>query len=84
MYLTELQVRKLLHALNGLSAPGSRLAVNFGLGVEAIDSRRDTTLYTISLSLSGEHIAFRLAPDRATNVLTATGCPSKAPSPRPN
>jgi methyltransferase (TIGR00027 family) len=73
MYLQEPQVRELLHTLNAMSAPGSRLAVNFGLGVEATTSRRNKTFHTISLALSGEHIAFRPSQDRATGVLTATG-----------
>jgi methyltransferase (TIGR00027 family) len=76
MYLTEPQVSDLLHTLSRLGATGSRLAVNFGLGVEATtapSSRAAAVLTHISLMLSGEHVKFRLSLDRATDFLAATG-----------
>jgi O-methyltransferase involved in polyketide biosynthesis len=76
MYLTESQVRDLLHTLGRLGAPDSRLAVNFGLGVEAArrpSSRAGAMLHSLFLKLSGEHINFRPTTDKATDVLTATG-----------
>jgi methyltransferase (TIGR00027 family) len=76
MYLTEPQVRDLLGALHRLGAPGSRLAVNFGLGVEAAAERRGragAAFHAVALALSGEHVHFRPTPGHATEVLTATG-----------
>lgn len=76
MYLTEAQVRDLLHTLARLGAPGSTLAVNFGLGVEAATtraSRAGAVLARLHLTLSGEHINFRPSLDHAAHVLTATG-----------
>jgi methyltransferase (TIGR00027 family) len=76
MYLTEPQVRDLLHSMSRLGAPGSRLAVNFGLGVEAARSRRgrvNAALHSIALALGGEHITFRPSPSQAADVLTAAG-----------
>lgn len=76
MYLTEPQVRDLCHTLSRLAASGSRLAVNFGLGVEAATARRSrmgAALHSFSLALGGEHINFRPTIQQATDVLTATG-----------
>lgn len=75
MYLTEARVRELLLTLGRL-APGSTLAVNFGLGTEAgatRASRAGAVLARLHLTLSGEHINFRPSLDHAARVLTATG-----------
>lgn len=76
MYLTEPRVRDLLQTLNRLGAPGSRLAVNFGLGVEAAAaprSRVSAVLHSVSLAVSGERINFRPTISQASDVLSATG-----------
>lgn len=76
MYLTEPRVRDLLGTLRRVGGPGSRLAVNFGLGVEAAaarGSRVAAAFHTLALSLSGEHITFRPSVDEAAQVVTATG-----------
>jgi O-methyltransferase involved in polyketide biosynthesis len=78
MYLTESQVRDLLHTLHHLGAPGSELAVNFGLGTEAArapGSRAGAAavFHRVALALGGEHITYRPSPEQATGILTATG-----------
>lgn len=76
MYLTEPQVRDLLSTLRGLGAAGSRLAVNFGLGVEAADSaasRMGARAARLHFRVSGEHITYRPSIARAEAVLADTG-----------
>lgn len=76
MYLTEPQVRDLLTSLSHLAAAGSRLAVNFGLGVEAAAapvSRAGALLASLHFRLSGERITFRPTIERAEAVLATTG-----------
>jgi methyltransferase (TIGR00027 family) len=76
MYLTEAQVRDLLHTLHHLGAPGSELAVNFGLGIEAARSpggRAGAAFHSLALALGGEQVNFRPSHQQATDVLTATG-----------
>lgn len=76
VYLTEQQVRDLLRALRDLSAPGSRLAVNFGLGSERPHSRgngKTTVLRQITHALQGEPIIFRLPEADAPDLLAGTG-----------
>lgn len=76
VYLTEQQVRDLLRVLRDLNAPGSRLAVNFGLGTERPHSRGDektTVLRQITHALQGEPIIFRLPEVDAPDFLADTG-----------
>jgi methyltransferase (TIGR00027 family) len=72
MYLTEPQVRDLLGTLSRLGAPGSRLAVNFGLGVEA-GNRTGAAFHNVALTLSGEQVNFRPSIEQAADVVTASG-----------
>ena len=76
MYLTEPQVRDLLSTVRGLGAAGSRLAVNFGLGVEAADSAGSRTaarLARLHFVVSGEHITYRPSIAQAEGLLAETG-----------
>lgn len=76
MYLTEAQVRDLLGTLRHLGAAGSRLAINFGLGVEAADSRASwlgTALTRLQFAMSGERITYRPSVPHAEAVLAAAG-----------
>ncbi|GAB1510782.1 class I SAM-dependent methyltransferase [Actinophytocola sp. KF-1] len=76
MYLTEPQVRDLLSTVRGLGAEGSRLAVNFGLGVEAADStgsRAVARLARLHFAVSGEHVTYRPSIARAEELLAETG-----------
>jgi methyltransferase (TIGR00027 family) len=77
MYLTEAQVVELFQTLCRIGAPGSRLAVNFGLGVEAAatstSGRAGALLTGLSLRMSGEHVMFRPSPEQAREALVATG-----------
>lgn len=76
MYLTEPQVRALLTTLRGLGAAGSRLAVNFGLGVEAADSaasRMGARAARLHFLASGEHITYRPSIPLAEAVLAEAG-----------
>jgi methyltransferase (TIGR00027 family) len=77
MYLTEPQVRDLLDTLKSLAAAGSRLAVNFGLGVEAAAaasaSRAGAALARLHFTLSGERITFRPTVQHAADVVAGTG-----------
>jgi methyltransferase (TIGR00027 family) len=76
MYLTEEQVRDLFVTLEQVGGAGSRLAVNFGLGVEATSSRSGrtgATLHRVSLALGGERITFRPTAERAADVLAGAG-----------
>jgi len=76
MYLTEPQVRDLLGTLRRLGAPGSRLAVNFGLGVEAAaatTSRMGALLARVHFTVSGEHITYRPSIRDAEAVLAGSG-----------
>lgn len=76
MYLTEAQVRDLLSTLRGLGAAGSRLAINFGLGVEAAAARASwigALLTRVHLTVSGERITYRPSVPHAEAVLTGAG-----------
>lgn len=76
MYLTERQVLDLLGTLRLLGAAGSRLAVNFGLGVEAADatvSRVGVLLTRLHFRVSGEHVTYRPSVPRAEAVLAEAG-----------
>lgn len=77
MYLTETQVSDLFSALHGVCAPGSTLAVNFGMGVEAAattaSGKAGALLSQVSLRLTGERVTFRPTPAEARNLLTTTG-----------
>lgn len=76
MYLTEHQVRELLHTLRDLSGPGSRLAVNFGLGTLAANAsgNRPGLMSRIAFALQGERITLQPPPpEDAPDFLAATG-----------
>lgn len=76
MYLTEPQVRDLLTTLSRLGPAGSKLAVNFGLGVEAAAapaSRAGAMLARLQFRLSGERITFRPSVETAAAVLAGAG-----------
>jgi methyltransferase (TIGR00027 family) len=76
MYLTEAQVDALLCELARISGPGSRLAVNFGVGFDADDSarsRRRAALGRMLVKLGREPFRFELAPDDARSFLARTG-----------
>jgi len=81
MYLTEPQVRDLLETVRRLSAPASRLAVNYGLGVEAAatrTSRVGALLARVQFAMSGERITYRPAVAQAEALLRDTGwCPQE-------
>jgi len=72
MYLSESQVIDLLATLAVASAPGSRLAINFGVGLEQRDTRRGR-LGRATMACSGERFRFRLPPDDATAFLSRSG-----------
>lgn len=77
MYLTETQVSDLFSALHGVCAPGSVVAVNFGMGVEAAattaSGKAGALLSQVSLKLTGERVTFRPTPAEARKLLTTTG-----------
>jgi methyltransferase (TIGR00027 family) len=72
MYLTEQQVTHLLALLSELSGPGSRLAVNFGVGFEQQGSHRGRVARR-AMALGGEELRFRLTPAEAPKFMTNTG-----------
>lgn len=72
MYLTEQQVTSLLGLLSSLSGPGSRLAVNFGVGFEQQGSQRGRVGRRI-MAAGGEELRFRLTPADAPDFMTTTG-----------
>ncbi len=72
MYLSEEQVAGLLRTLAHLGGPGSRLAVNFGVGFERQGSRRGRIGRRV-MAAGGEAFHFRLPPDDADAFLTKTG-----------
>jgi methyltransferase (TIGR00027 family) len=72
MYLTEQQVTQLLGVLSALSGPGSRLAVNFGVGFEQQDSQRGRVARRV-MAAGGEELRFRLTPADAREIMTNTG-----------
>jgi methyltransferase (TIGR00027 family) len=72
MYLTEPQVRDLLTTLRGLGAAGSRLAVNFGLGVDGA-GQMGARAARLHFRVSGEHITYRPSIPQAAAVLADTG-----------
>lgn len=76
MYLTEAQVRDLSGTLRRVGAAGSRLAINFGLGVEAAASRTSwigALLTRVQFVVSGERVTYRPSIPHAEAVLTGTG-----------
>jgi methyltransferase (TIGR00027 family) len=76
VYLTEQQVRELLRSLRALSGPGSRLAVNFGLGTEPPSAHRNgrtAPFRRAALALQGEPIVFRLPLPDAPDFVAGTG-----------
>lgn len=80
MYLTEQQVTDLLAALAGLAAPGSALAVNFGVGFEGDDSWRTRAVAAFGramAALGNEPMKFRLAPDDTSTFLATAGWTTK-------
>ncbi len=72
MYLTERQVAALLSLLSSLSGPGSRLAVNFGVGFEQQGSQRGRVGRRF-MAAGGEELRFRLTPSDAPGFMTNTG-----------
>jgi methyltransferase (TIGR00027 family) len=72
MYLTEPQVTHLLGLISALSGPGSRLAVNFGVGFEQEGSRRGRFARRV-MAAGGEELRFRLTPANAQEFVTKTG-----------
>jgi len=72
MYLTEHQVTQLLALLSVLSGPGSRLAVNFGVGFEQQGSQRGRVARRV-MAAGGEKLRFRLTPADAPEFMTNTG-----------
>jgi methyltransferase (TIGR00027 family) len=72
MYLTEEKVTSLFRLLASLSAPGSRLAVNFGVGFEQQGSQRGRIGRRV-MAAGGEELRFRLAPADAPGFLAHTG-----------
>lgn len=75
MYLDEATVTDLLRSLASVGGPGSRLAVNFGVGGGG-DQRRSRRLRraTGALAAAGkERFAFELPPDRAVCFLAEVG-----------
>ena len=73
MYLTEPQVRDLLGTVRRLGGPGgSRVAVNFGLGVEA-GSRASAAIHRLALAVGGERITFRPSLEQAEAAVAAAG-----------
>jgi methyltransferase (TIGR00027 family) len=76
VYLTEQQVRDLLQSLRELSAPASRIAVNFGLGTEPPSNHRNgrtAPFRRAALALQGEPIVFRLPLAAARDFVASTG-----------
>ena len=72
MYLTEQQVKSLLGLLSVLCGPGSRLAVNFGVGFEQEGSQRGR-IGRMVMAEGGEELRFRLTPGDAPGFMTNTG-----------
>jgi len=72
MYLAEDHVARLLRTLGGLGGPGSRLAVNFGVGFENQASRRGRVGRWV-MARGGERFRFRLPPCDARPFLAAAG-----------
>jgi len=72
MYLTENQVAQLLRTLAGLGGPGSRLAVNFGVGFERQESCRGR-LGRRAMAYNGEAFRFRLPLADAPYFLAKAG-----------
>jgi methyltransferase (TIGR00027 family) len=72
MYLTEQQVTHLLGLLSALSGPGTRLAVNFGVGFEQQGSQRGRVARRV-MAAGGEELRFRLTPADAPELMTNTG-----------
>jgi methyltransferase (TIGR00027 family) len=76
MYLTEPEVTGLLTTLGRLGGPGSRLAVNFGVGFGGADSRRTRVRATMGralVALGREPIKFELSPRGAAAFLAGSG-----------
>ena len=72
MYLTGDQVARLLCTLAGLGGPGSRLAVNFGVGFERRDSGRGRLGRRV-MERGGEEFRFRLDLADAPEFVTGAG-----------
>jgi methyltransferase (TIGR00027 family) len=72
MYLTEQQVALLLRSLSALGGPGSRLAVNFGVGFEQQGSQRGRIARKL-MAAGGEELRFRLSPADAPEFMKKTG-----------
>jgi methyltransferase (TIGR00027 family) len=72
MYLGEEQVIGLLGSLRAISGPGSRIAVNFGVGFEQRGSRRGRIGRKV-LAAGGEELRFRLTPEEAPTFLKKVG-----------
>jgi methyltransferase (TIGR00027 family) len=72
MYLTEVQVIRLLRTLAGLGEAEGRLAVNFGVGFEQQGSNRGRIGRRV-MAAGGESFRFRLLPAAAPDFLAKTG-----------
>ena len=72
MYLTQAQVEKMLRSLADLGGPGSRLAVNFGVGFEQQGSQRGRLARKV-MAAGGEELRFRLAPGDVSEFLAKFG-----------
>jgi methyltransferase (TIGR00027 family) len=72
MYLSEHDVRMLLRRLADLGGPGSRLAVNFGVGFERQGSDRGRMARQV-MTAGGEQFRFRMRPEHATEFLARAG-----------